>query len=144
MTAMGAAQQIGRVVRKHPRSPAGPERRISTAEALRPLGKPRHGRRKRIYARSGAAPEDEHTMTLISTMPFGNTQHSSSRALLGAAAFGQVTQDEADAAIALALSSGVNHIDTAASYGDSEVRIGSWIKRHGQGFFLATKTGERE
>ncbi|HWO14118.1 MAG TPA: aldo/keto reductase [Polyangiaceae bacterium] len=83
-------------------------------------------------------------MTLISTMPFGNTQHSSSRALLGAAAFGQVTQDEADAAIALALSSGVNHIDTAASYGDSEVRIGSWIKRHGQGFFLATKTGERE
>jgi predicted aldo/keto reductase-like oxidoreductase len=38
---------------------------------------------------------------------------------------------------------GVNHIDTAASYGDSELRIGPWMKRHRQDFFLATKTGER-
>lgn len=82
-------------------------------------------------------------MVPISTMPFGKTGHHSSRALLGAAAFGQVTQDEADAAIELALSSGVNHIDTAASYGESEQRIGSWIARHGKTFFLATKTGER-
>jgi len=82
-------------------------------------------------------------MALISTMPFGKTRHASSRALLGAAAFGEVTQDEADAAIELALGAGVNHIDTAASYGDSEQRIGSWIKRHGKSFFLATKTGER-
>lgn len=82
-------------------------------------------------------------MSLISTMPFGKTGHQSSRALLGAAALGQVTQDEADAAIAIALEAGVNHIDTAASYGDSEVRIGSWIQRHGKSFFLATKTGER-
>jgi aryl-alcohol dehydrogenase-like predicted oxidoreductase len=80
---------------------------------------------------------------MISTLPFGRTQHQSSRALLGAAAFGQVTQGEADAAIELALGAGVNHIDTAASYGESEERIGSWIKRHGKSFFLATKTGER-
>jgi predicted aldo/keto reductase-like oxidoreductase len=80
---------------------------------------------------------------MISTLPFGRTQHQSSRALLGAAAFGQVTQAEADAAIELALAAGVNHIDTAASYGDAEERIGSWIKRHGKTFFLATKTGER-
>jgi predicted aldo/keto reductase-like oxidoreductase len=76
-------------------------------------------------------------------MPFGKTQHQSSRALLGAAAFGTVSQDEADAAIELALERGVNHIDTAASYGESELRIGSWIARHGKSFFLATKTGER-
>jgi aryl-alcohol dehydrogenase-like predicted oxidoreductase len=80
---------------------------------------------------------------MISTLQFGRTQHPSSRALLGAAAFGQVTQAEADAAIELALAAGVNHIDTAASYGDSEERIGSWIRRHGKTFFLATKTGER-
>jgi aryl-alcohol dehydrogenase-like predicted oxidoreductase len=80
---------------------------------------------------------------MISTMPFGRTQHQRSRALLGAAAFGQVTQAEADAAIELALAAGVNHIDTAASYGESEQRIGSWIARHGKPFFLATKTGER-
>lgn len=81
---------------------------------------------------------------MISKTPFGNTGHSSSRALLGAAAFGQVTQDEADAAIDLALNHGVNHFDTAFSYGESELRIGSWIQRHGRSFFLATKTGERE
>jgi predicted aldo/keto reductase-like oxidoreductase len=80
---------------------------------------------------------------MISTMPFGRTQHQSSRALLGAAAFGQVTQAEADATIEAALAAGVNHIDTAASYGESELRIGSWIQRHGKPFFLATKTGER-
>lgn len=80
---------------------------------------------------------------MISKSPFGRTGHSSSRALLGAAAFGQVTQDEADAAIELSVSHGVNHVDTAASYGESELRIGSWIARHGKSFFLATKTGER-
>lgn len=80
---------------------------------------------------------------MLSRAPFGKTQHQSSRALLGAAAFGQVTQAEADRAIELALERGVNHVDTAASYGDSERLIGSWIKRHGKPFFLATKTGER-
>jgi aryl-alcohol dehydrogenase-like predicted oxidoreductase len=38
---------------------------------------------------------------------------------------------------------GVNHIDTAASYGDAELRIGPWMDRHRQDFFLATKTGRR-
>jgi predicted aldo/keto reductase-like oxidoreductase len=81
---------------------------------------------------------------MISKSPFGNTGHMSARTLLGAAAFGQVTQDDADQAIDLAIAHGVNHIDTAFSYGESELRIGSWIKRHGKQFFLATKTAERE
>ncbi|MCL4509044.1 MAG: aldo/keto reductase, partial [Chloroflexi bacterium] len=38
---------------------------------------------------------------------------------------------------------GVNHIDTAASYGESEVRLGPWMEKHRNEFFLATKTGER-
>jgi len=38
---------------------------------------------------------------------------------------------------------GINHIDTAASYGDSELRIGPWLASHRGKFFLATKTGER-
>jgi aryl-alcohol dehydrogenase-like predicted oxidoreductase len=80
---------------------------------------------------------------MIDKQPFGRTGHMSSRTLLGAAAFGKVTQDEADATLELALGHGVNHIDTAASYGDSELRIGSWIQRHGKSFFLATKTAER-
>jgi aryl-alcohol dehydrogenase-like predicted oxidoreductase len=80
---------------------------------------------------------------MISKIPFGKTGHTSSRTLLGAAAFGRTTQDETDATLAHALEAGVNHIDTAASYGDSEERIGSWIRRHGKAFFLATKTAER-
>jgi aryl-alcohol dehydrogenase-like predicted oxidoreductase len=80
---------------------------------------------------------------LISKQTFGRSGHISSRLLLGAAAFSEVTQDEADVAMALALSVGVNHVDVAASYGDAELRIGSWISRYGKTFFLATKTGER-
>jgi predicted aldo/keto reductase-like oxidoreductase len=80
---------------------------------------------------------------MIQAMPFGNTGHVSARTVLGAAAFGQVTQREVDATLELALSHGVNHVDTAASYDDSERHLGSWIARHGKSFFLATKTDER-
>jgi predicted aldo/keto reductase-like oxidoreductase len=38
----------------------------------------------------------------------------------------------------------VNHIDTAASYGDSELRIASWLKRNPRAFFVATKTDGRD
>lgn len=80
---------------------------------------------------------------MIEQAPFGRTIHHSTRTLFGAAALGQVTQDEADRTLDLLLEYGVNHIDTAASYGDSERRIGPWMDRHRDKFFLATKTGER-
>jgi predicted aldo/keto reductase-like oxidoreductase len=38
----------------------------------------------------------------------------------------------------------VNHIDTAASYGDSELRIASWLARNPKTFFVATKTDARD
>lgn len=74
---------------------------------------------------------------------FGRTGHWSTTTLFGAAALGRVTQAEADGVLDLLLEYGVNHIDTAATYGDSELRIGPWMKRHRQEFFLATKTEER-
>jgi len=80
---------------------------------------------------------------MIQQQAFGRTGHLSSRILLGAAAFSNVTQAEADAALELAISYGVNHVDVAASYGEAELRVGDWIGRHGKPFFLATKTGER-
>jgi len=80
---------------------------------------------------------------LIPTLQFGRTGHESTRILFGGAAFGQVTQEEADATMELLIKSGVNHLDTAASYGDSELRIGPWMENHRDTFFLATKTGER-
>ena len=80
---------------------------------------------------------------MIRKQPFGRTGHMSTVTLFGAAALGRVTQEEADRTLDLLLEYGVNHIDTAASYGDAELRIGPWMARHRKDFFLATKTGER-
>jgi aryl-alcohol dehydrogenase-like predicted oxidoreductase len=80
---------------------------------------------------------------MIERRPFGRTGHNSTRTLFGAAALGRVTQAEADSTLEVLLQYGVNHIDTAASYGDAELRIGPWMETHRQDFFLATKTGER-
>jgi len=80
---------------------------------------------------------------MIEKVEFGRTGHLSTRTLFGAAALAQVTQAEADKTLDVLLSYGVNHIDTAASYGDAELRIGPWMKDHRQDFFLATKTEKR-
>ena len=81
---------------------------------------------------------------MIEQLAFGSTGHVSTRTLFGAAALGEASQDEADRTLELLLEHGVNHVDTAASYGDSELRIGPWMREHRSDFFLATKTGERE
>lgn len=80
---------------------------------------------------------------MLATAPFGRTGHASSRVIFGAAALGGMRQDRADQVLAQLLAAGVNHIDTAASYGDAELRIGPWMAEHRSRFFLATKTGER-
>ena len=76
-------------------------------------------------------------------MPFGATGHDSSRVIFGAAALGSVSKNDADRTLDLLLEHGVNHIDVAASYGDAELRIASWLQRNPGTFFVATKTGER-
>ena len=81
---------------------------------------------------------------MIERIPFGATGHLSSRALFGAAALGRMHQERADAVLETLLEFGVNHIDTAARYGDSELRIAPWMKTHREDFFLATKTGDRD
>ena len=80
---------------------------------------------------------------MISKQIFGCTGHTSTRTLFGGAALAQVSQAEADKTLEILLDYGINHIDTAASYGDSELRIGPWMAQHRQDFFLATKTEER-
>jgi len=74
---------------------------------------------------------------------FGATGHVSTRIIFGAAALGSVSQDDADRTFETLFRYGVNHIDTAASYGEAELRIGPWMVAHRQDFFLATKTGQR-
>ena len=80
---------------------------------------------------------------MIPTKPFGRTGHESTRVIFGGAALSSVTQSEADATMELLLEHGINHIDTAASYGEAERRIGPWMKQHRDQFFLATKTEDR-
>ena len=79
----------------------------------------------------------------MDTAPFGRTGHHSSRVLFGAAALGAMRQEKADRVLDSLLARGVNHIDTAASYGDSELRVGAWLPPRRERFFLATKTGDR-
>src|SRR5260370_8191484 len=79
----------------------------------------------------------------IQTAGCGRTGHKSSRTLFGAAALSRVSQDVADRTLEVLLRHGVNHIDTAASYGDAELRIRPWLKREPGHFFLATKTDAR-
>ena len=80
---------------------------------------------------------------MIEQAEFGRTGHRSSRVIFGAAAFVRMRQERADEYLDLLLEFGVNHIDTAASYGDSELRLAPWLSRHRDDVFLATKTGDR-
>jgi len=80
---------------------------------------------------------------MIDRRPFGRTGHASTVTLFGGAALARASEAEADRALELLLGHGVNHLDTAARYGDSELRIGAWMSRHRRDFFLATKTGSR-
>ena len=80
---------------------------------------------------------------MLPTKPFGHTGHESTRVIFGAAALGSMSQDSADATLAVLESYAVNHIDTARGYGDSELRLAPWLATNRENVFLATKTGER-
>jgi aryl-alcohol dehydrogenase-like predicted oxidoreductase len=81
---------------------------------------------------------------VIERARFGRTGHQSTRTIFGAAALSKATEAEADRALELIDRFGLDHLDTAASYGDSELRIAPWLRGGGRDrFFLATKTGER-
>jgi aryl-alcohol dehydrogenase-like predicted oxidoreductase len=85
-----------------------------------------------------------YARTVILKAPFGRTGHESTRVVFGAAALASVSQREADATLEVLLEHGINHIDTAASYGDSELRVAPWLRSHREDFFIATKTGQRD
>ncbi|HEY5664912.1 MAG TPA: aldo/keto reductase [Ilumatobacter sp.] len=80
---------------------------------------------------------------MLPTAPFGRTGHQSTRLIFGAAALGAMSQERADATLELIDRAGINHIDTAASYGAAEDRLQPFLERHRGRFYLATKTGER-
>jgi len=80
---------------------------------------------------------------MLITAPFGRTGHRSSRVIFGAAALGGMSESRAITTLDLAVAAGVNHIDTAASYGASEERLAPWLREHRHEVFLATKTDKR-
>jgi aryl-alcohol dehydrogenase-like predicted oxidoreductase len=81
---------------------------------------------------------------VIERASFGRTGHNSSRVIFGSAGIARVDQETADRLLPLLLKHGVNHIDTAAMYGDAEVRLAPWLEQHRGEFFLATKTHARD
>jgi aryl-alcohol dehydrogenase-like predicted oxidoreductase len=64
--------------------------------------------------------------------------------IFGGAALAEATEEDSDMAIAQALDAGVDHFDTAADYGDSELQYGRWMPEIRNRIFLSTKTGLRE
>ncbi len=81
---------------------------------------------------------------MIPKIQFGRTGHTSSKIIFGAYALSKATQEESDEILNLLLEYGINHIDTAPMYGNAEERIGPWMEKHRDNFFLATKTRSRQ
>jgi aryl-alcohol dehydrogenase-like predicted oxidoreductase len=80
---------------------------------------------------------------MIERLRFGRTGHSSTRILFGAAALAGMRQEKADAVLETLLEFGIDHLDTAASYGEAELRMAPWLRTRRAAFFVASKTGER-
>ena len=74
---------------------------------------------------------------------FGRTNHESTLAIFGAAAFFEISQKQADQTMELVIASGINHIDVAPSYGQAEERLGPWMQAERDSFFLGCKTMQR-
>lgn len=79
----------------------------------------------------------------MQTRLLGKTGHMSTVAIFGGAAFWDITQSVADTVMEQVIAAGVNHIDVAPQYGVAEERIGPWMKRERERFFLGCKTLER-
>ena len=73
----------------------------------------------------------------------GRTGFEASILTLGGAGIGCEPQREADKAIGKAFKYGVNMLDIAPTYGDSELRVASWVQKYRGKIFLAEKTAQR-
>jgi aryl-alcohol dehydrogenase-like predicted oxidoreductase len=80
----------------------------------------------------------------MQTRRFGRTNHQSTIAIFGSAAFYEISQSEADKSMETVIAAGVNHIDVAPGYGQAEERLGPWMPQLRDRFFLGCKTGERQ
>src|SRR4029453_4084120 len=79
----------------------------------------------------------------METRRLGRLGHMSSVLIYGGAALIEGPEETADRSIELAIEAGINHFDTAADYGDSELHLGRWMLSIRDRIFLCTKTGAR-
>ncbi len=80
---------------------------------------------------------------LIPKKRLGRINREVSIISLGGCGVGRIPQEEADKVIKSAFNHGVNMIDIAPTYGDSELRLAPWMKTHRNKVFLAEKTTQR-
>jgi len=74
----------------------------------------------------------------------GRTGHDSSVLIYGAASLSEVDQATAERSLYAALDAGINHFDTASSYGRSEELMGPFVAAVRDRIFLASKTEQRD
>lgn len=80
----------------------------------------------------------------METRRLGRTEHQSSVAILGGAAFWEATTEEAGAGLTLALDRGVNHLDIAPQYGAAEDVVGPHVPAVRHRLFIGGKTMRRQ
>jgi len=73
----------------------------------------------------------------------GRTEHESTVAVLGGAAFAFASEQEAGVGLSLAVERGVNHLDIAPSYGVAEQVVGPHLPAVRDRLFVACKTRRR-
>lgn len=76
----------------------------------------------------------------MQTRRLGRTGHLSSLVIMGTAAFWDIDQEGANAALDLAAEHGVNHIDVAPQYGNAQAVVGPWLESRRDRFFVSCKT----
>jgi aryl-alcohol dehydrogenase-like predicted oxidoreductase len=80
---------------------------------------------------------------VIATRRLGRTEHESSVAVLGAAAFWNSDTGDAAPAFDAALAAGINHLDIAPQYGAAEAAVGPLIPARRSELFIGCKTTRR-
>ncbi len=75
--------------------------------------------------------------------PLGKIGRNVTVVTLGGCGLGQLSQEQADSAVALAMDYSINMIDVAPSYGNAEARLAPWVEKYRDQFFIAEKTMER-
>ena len=76
----------------------------------------------------------------MQTRRLGRTNHESTIAILGGAAYAVCTPEEAEVSFHAAIERGVNHLDIAPQYGNAEVNIGPHIPAVRDRLFIGEKT----